>query len=213
MYASMFASNWWFLSQGTDYFARNAAMSPFLPFWSLSLIVQVYVGGTLAYCLLYKLSSRCSPRLVDAVSVGAHLCILFYSLHFRMHAVANALYVTLYFHPLMWIWMFSLGALLARCLRSVTVTPRVSRICAAISLLFLLALMLSYALLQAVLPQLLYALLVAAALAVIAGSSPVPSSLLRVYSWPLLVHLGDISYFIFLLHWPIIVAYQYYIAS
>ena len=56
--AAAFALNWRFFANATDYYARDAESSPLLLFWSLAVIVQVYVAHALVYTLLARLGPR-----------------------------------------------------------------------------------------------------------------------------------------------------------
>ena len=68
--AALYVSNWYFISQSTDYFAADLESSPVLHFWSLSVEEQFYFVWPLLLLGLHRLSRRFGARQRAALRVA-----------------------------------------------------------------------------------------------------------------------------------------------
>lgn len=210
-WALLFSANWRFASSGTDYFNDGTLPSPLRHFWSLGVEEQFYfVWPWLMLAVLFLLSRRTGPRaLSDARRRGVVAAVL------GVLALASVLWAAhetvaaptwAYFSTLSRAWELGAGALLA------VATPLLGRIPDR---------------LRPVLAWLGIALLVASVLMVdeSRGGFPWPWALLPVTGVSLVIaagtggaaraprvldnrvagYVGDISYSLYLWHWPVIV--------
>ena len=71
--AALYVSNWYFISESTDYFAADLESSPVLHFWSLSVEEQFYFVWPLLLIGLHRLSRRFGTRRATALraTIGA----------------------------------------------------------------------------------------------------------------------------------------------
>ncbi|MFE4469222.1 acyltransferase family protein [Leifsonia sp. NPDC056824] len=197
-----FVSNWRFAAGQTDYFAQGAQTSPLQHYWSLSLEEQYYLIwplGVLVLALLVAQNSR--PR----VTAGLLCLIITAGLFLVSLQLTQAEIGTAYFITPARLWELSVGATVAFCM------PFFGRLPTALRpavMLFSLAGMI--------------------AAAVITPSSkgfPAPWALVAVLStavfiafpWQpriswlnpldnrILAHLGDISYSLYLWHFPALI--------
>jgi peptidoglycan/LPS O-acetylase OafA/YrhL len=204
--STLFVTNWWFRYKNTDYLARDVSLSPYLLFWSLADIVQVYAMNALVYWGLTK----CVPKArLDHAGIGWLLLQVVGSYFYLIYLLSTGHYETAYFETPLWVWMFAAGALTSRFANKLHVPERVSTVLTTVALLIIVTVSLCIVALGEVPKQLRFGLFCAAAMIVIAGETPTPSKLLApIFGNRVFVHLGSNSYFIFLLHWPIVLAFM-----
>ncbi|WP_346739539.1 acyltransferase family protein [Gordonia alkanivorans] len=210
LWATIFLSNWRFERVGTDYFAEGLPPSPLQHYWSLSIEEQFYFVWPLLLLGLFALTRRYSgpgrrysaARQAWLIGVMATICVA----SFAWACIQSASEPTAaYFSTFTRIWELGLGALIAI---SVPVLSRIP---------------------NAIRPALSYIGLagVAVSLFVITPSSvfPGPTAALPVLSTALViiafvgaptravphltnrgaVYVGEVSYTLYLWHWPVIV--------
>lgn len=210
-WALLFSANWRFASSGTDYFNDGTLPSPLRHFWSLGVEEQFYfVWPWLMLAVLFLLTRRTGARaLSDTRRRGVLAAVL------GVLALASVLWAAYetaaaptwaYFSTLSRAWELGAGALLA------VAVPLLARIPDR---------------LRPVLAWLGIALLVASVLVVdeSRGGFPWPWALLPVTGVSLVIaagtggaaraprvldnrvagYIGDISYSLYLWHWPVIV--------
>lgn len=210
LWATIFLSNWRFERVGTDYFAEGLPPSPLQHYWSLSIEEQFYFVWPLLLLGLFALTRRYSrpgqrysaTRQAWLITAMATICIA----SFVWACVQSASEPTAaYFSTFTRIWELGLGALIAI---SVPVLSRIP---------------------HSIRPALSYIGLVgvAGSLFVITPSSvfPGPTAALPVLSTALViiafvgsparavphltnrgaVYIGEVSYTLYLWHWPVIV--------
>ncbi|MDO9396235.1 MAG: acyltransferase family protein [Herbiconiux sp.] len=204
-YAFFFTANWHFALAGTDYFQAGDAPSPLQHFWSLSVEEQFYfvwpwlMVGVLALAGLHAKTNR--RRTVTGI-----VMVLIVAASF-----AWALYDTVadptvaYFSTFTRAWELGFGALLA------ISTPWWSRIPDLIrpvlGWLGLLGILASYFVINDTLPfpAPWAALPVLATGLVIVGGTGGPQRFLWPLTNPVSVYIGNISYSLYLWHFPIII--------
>lgn len=205
-----YVQNWTLARESVDYYAQDhAAASPLQHFWSLSIQGQVFILWPLLItgcALLWKLLRRARPALgfgtVLAVAFGLVFAgSLAYSIHLTATSQAWA-----YFDTGARLWEFALGSLLA------VLIPRAGRLPLAVRIVMGwagLAAMLSCGILLQVQQQFpgyiaLWPTLAAAAI-IIAGRTGHRLGVDRLLAAKPLTRLGDISYALYLWHWPVLV--------
>lgn len=205
VWAFFFAGNYRFATVGTDYFAATAAASPLQHYWSLSVEEQFYfVWPWLMLGLLTVLarSGRVHhARLAAGVTMGLVVVASFlWGLHETAERPAWA-----YFSTLSRVWELGLGALLAI---AAPLLLRMGRRTGAALSWTGLAMIVAGALVVSAeqhFPVPWAALPVVGSALVIAGGVPGPPP----YLWPLtnraMTYVGDVSYSLYLWHFPVIV--------
>ncbi|WP_370616473.1 acyltransferase family protein [Mumia sp. Pv 4-285] len=216
--AALYVVNWLLASDAVDYLAAENAPSPVQHFWSLSVEEQFYIGWPLLILVLVALASRLrrSPTAVVALGLGAVVAASFaYSVHETVTEPARAYFVT----PTR-VWELGVGGLLAvlvgrhgfgrgRSVEAVawSATARVVLAWAGLAAIVWTGFAYTGATpfpgWQAAVPV-LGAAAVIAANAPAATGSPAGMMALRPVQW-----LGDVSYSVYLWHWPIIVLLPY----
>jgi peptidoglycan/LPS O-acetylase OafA/YrhL len=113
--AFFFVSNWRFAAEGTDYFHAGDALSPLQHFWSLSVEEQFYLVWPLLMVVLLWAVSRARPSSPRArrLVLGAALVVLG-GASFAVALWQSAENPTIaYFSTLTRVWELALGGLLA----------------------------------------------------------------------------------------------------
>lgn len=108
-WAAVFASNWNFAAQGTDYFADTGAVSPLQHFWSLSVEEQFYLVWPLLLVIVVALLGRTRVRIVAGVLAAAVVAGSFGWALVQSDSQATIAY----FSTLTRAWELGLGALVA----------------------------------------------------------------------------------------------------
>jgi peptidoglycan/LPS O-acetylase OafA/YrhL len=204
-WASLFyAENWLLQSQATDYYASNRGLaSPFQHFWSLSVQGQVFILWPLIFAGAALLARRFGLRyraLLCYVFALVFISSLIYSI-----VVTAANQTEAYFDMPARLWEFALGTLVALALPSLRL-PRYWRVVlgwlgvvAMLSCGILLNVQASFPGSIALWPTL------AAACVIVAGQTGSKLGVDRFLSSGPLVRLGDMSYALYLWHWPVLV--------
>jgi peptidoglycan/LPS O-acetylase OafA/YrhL len=205
--SALYFENWRLAADSVD-FAQNNGKSVVQHFWSLSIQGQLFLAWPLLIVLVGLLARRFGGGLRTWVAatlgvVGA--ASLTYSVY--LTSVNQPL---AYFHTFTRIWEFVLGGLLALFVDSV-VLPRLVRVVlgwAGIAALVSCGLLLQVG---TVFPG--YAALwptLAAAMVLLAGATGSPVGADRFLSSRPLRYVGDISYSLYLWHWPVLIFYLAY---
>lgn len=206
--AALYLENWQLASDSVDYFAQNNGSSVVQHFWSLSIQGQLFLAWPLLIVLVAFVARRVGGGLRTWVGVTlgtAFVASLAYSVVLTAQNQPLA-----YFHSLTRVWEFVLGGLLALCVDSV-VLPRLLRIVlgwAGVVGLISCGLILQVG---TVFPG--YAALwptLSAVLVLLAGATSSPVGADRILASRPLRYVGDISYSLYLWHWPVLLFYLAY---
>lgn len=213
VWASLFAANWHFAAVGTDYFQPDVAVSPLQHYWSLSVEEQYYFVWPWLMLLIFWLSARfggsTSPRSARGIQV-AILLIICVSFAWSMWETANAP-TWAYFSTLSRAWELGIGAAVAVFSRAFVRIPTLVRTLLAWIGLAGIAASLVVITSESAFPAPWATLpVLSTALVIIAGTGGEGR-----YLWPLTnrvsTYVGDISYSLYLWHWPIIVLLAVYL--
>lgn len=200
--SAAYFENWTLANNAVDYLAADNAASPTQHFWSLSVEEQFYFSlPILIWLLVVALRSRAAEKVSKAIIILLSV-IVFLSLISGIY-LTYAEPVSSYFFTQVRAWQFGAGALLA----SVWVYVPQNRKFKLLSLSFGLAMILASALLLdgemaypgfwAIIPTM------GAVLAIASDVEDGPIS--RLLAWRPIQFVGDVSYSIYLWHWPLIV--------
>jgi peptidoglycan/LPS O-acetylase OafA/YrhL len=209
LWAILFAANWRFASTGTDYFAQGGAPSPLQHYWSLSVEEQFYfVWPWIMLGVLLLVTRRGARtgggRIPAAATIGL---ISLVSLAWAFFESQGAPAVA-YFSSLSRAWELGVGAVLGlaapmlggipRAVRSVLVWLGIAGMAAS---MFVISPTSVFPAPWALLPVLATALTIAAG-----TGAPAPGNV--VLTNPVSTYVGDISYSLYLWHFPIIILGQ-----
>ncbi len=201
-WAAIFLVNFHFASEGTNYLASQQLPSPLQNFWSLSVEEQFYLVYPTFFLLIASLRSFLSLRVRLAIGLGLVTVVSF---AFSVAQTSSNPTVA-YFSPWTRAWELALGGLVALGARWLVRIPL--HVAAAITWIGLGAILISAVVFnsQTAYPGSLVAFPVVGAALIIVGGTAAPrfgAELLLGLSpcrW-----LGDLSYSLYLWHWPILI--------
>ncbi|MFI7495280.1 acyltransferase family protein [Kocuria sp. M4R2S49] len=202
----LYVENWALALAEVDYYAADdSTASPFQHFWSLSVQGQVFLLWPLVFGAAWLLCRRGRWRPVPVLAV-------FFGLVFAA-SLAWSVYTTAtnqafaYFDTRARLWEFALGSLLALAVPYLN-PPRTARVVLGWAGMLSMVSVGMLVDVQGAFPGwiALWPLLSAAAV-IVAGGSGSPFGLDRVLASRPLVRLGDASYALYLVHWPLLITY------
>lgn len=201
-----YVQNWALAFTQVDYYAVDrSTASPLQHFWSLSVQGQVFLVWPLIFGLAWLLTRRTRLRPVPVLAAAFGL-VFVASLIFSVQTTASQQEFA-YFDTRTRLWEFALGSLLALAIPYLN-PPRWLRVLmgwAGMISMILVGLVVDV---QGAFPGwiALWPLLSAAAI-MVAGQSGSPFGLDRIFASRALVKLGDASYALYLVHWPLLITY------
>ncbi len=202
----LYAQNWLLAATSVDYYASDDSLaSPLQHFWSLSIQGQVFLLWPLVLAGGAWLSRRLGWRYRAVLAVAFGL-VFVASLAFSVHETAtNQAFA--YFDTRARLWEFAAGSLLALALPYLR-APRLLRVVlgwtgvvAMLACGLLLPVGQSFPGVVALWP------IGAAALVIVAGQTGSRLGADRLLSARPLVGMGNVSYALYLVHWPILTTY------
>lgn len=199
--SAVYIVNWVLLAQSVDYFTSAAAPSPVTHFWSLSVEEQFYiVWPVLVLVALFVIRSRQRRALaVGAVLTAVTIASFVFSITATSQDPSAA-----YFSTLTRAWEFGVGGVLAVLLNGRILGGRVA-VWASWAGWALLAASLVVIDEATPFPGIAALLPVAATALVIAAGSALRENLSSVSGFAPVRFFGDISYSLYLWHWPLII--------
>jgi peptidoglycan/LPS O-acetylase OafA/YrhL len=203
--AALYLENWQLAADSADYFNQHDEASVVQHFWSLSIQGQFYLAWPVLVALVALLGARLGRSARS--SVAWCLVVVFAaSLAYSIMLTATQQQLA-YFHSLTRVWEFALGGLLALVIDTV-VLSRMSRI--VLGWAGVLGLVACGLVLQvgSVFPG--YAALwptLCAAAVIAAGTTGSRAGVDRWLSTRPMRYVGDLSYALYLWHWPVLVFY------
>lgn len=199
--SALYFENWQLAADSVDYFAKHNTASVAQHYWSMSIQGQFYLVWPLLFLGLGLLARKLRRDFRTVVFVS--LIVLFVA------SLAYSVYLTnvnqplAYFHSLTRVWEFALGGLFGMAIDKI-VLPRGVRI--AMGWLGVVGLVSCGALLRvdtvfpgwiALWPT------VSAAMVIVAGDTSSTAGADRILGSKPLEYLGNISYGLYLWHWPV----------
>jgi peptidoglycan/LPS O-acetylase OafA/YrhL len=207
--SGFYVVNWRLAFDSVDYLARDEALSPVQHFWALSVQGQVYLLWPILVSLVLLGIARDRARFRTAFT-GVLLAVFAGSLAYSVIATRDNQPFA-YFNTLARVWEFALGGLLAVLLPTLRL-PAAARVWLGwigIAAILSCGLVLQV---SSVFPG--YAALwptLGAAFVIAAGTSGSGIGADRILASRPLAYLGDISYSLYLWHWPLLIFYRIHV--
>ncbi|GFG69877.1 hypothetical protein AWC24_07285 [Mycolicibacter senuensis] len=203
--AVLFMANWHFANRHADYFAVGEPVSPLQHYWSLSVEEQFYfVWPAVIFVVGLAVAHRAwTPQRRTLLAGTVMGVVVTASWWWAVHRAAGHP-VEVYFDTFARAWELGAGALLAIATRPLTRVPTaVKPVLSWAGLVLIAASVLAEPPVRfcppwALLPVTGAALVIAAGV----GGEPGHQAFLRN---PVSIYIGDISYSLYLVHWPVIV--------
>nr|WP_083466633.1 acyltransferase family protein [Kibdelosporangium sp. MJ126-NF4]CEL17510.1 acyltransferase 3 [Kibdelosporangium sp. MJ126-NF4]CTQ91263.1 acyltransferase 3 [Kibdelosporangium sp. MJ126-NF4] len=203
--SALYLENWQLATDSVDYYAQNQTASVVQHFWSLSIQGQFYLVWPMLVGLVVVIARLSGQRLRPALFI-ALLALFVASLLWSVWLTGTNQPLA-YFHSLTRVWEFSAGGMLAWGISSVEL-PRWLRIAVGwagviglISCGIVVQVGSSFPGYLALWP------ITAAALILLAGRTGSPLGADRLLAARPMRYLGNLSYSLYLWHWPVLVLY------
>jgi peptidoglycan/LPS O-acetylase OafA/YrhL len=214
LWATFFAANFKFASDGTDYFQNDTPPSPFQHYWSLAVEEQFYLVWPLLVLLLCLYAAWRARRSTGQRSLGPRVRDLGVSPLVVIVGISFAYSVSYsttdpvaaYFSPFTRAWELGIGALVA-CLstRLILLMPAVQALLSWLGLAAIAVASLAFTG-TTVFPGFAAALPVVGTAALLAGGlRPAGWGPQKILSLPPMRAVGDWSYSLYLWHWPALI--------
>lgn len=206
VWATLFSANWNFALQGTDYFGATALVSPLQHYWSLAVEEQFYFVWPWLMVLIFAVValSRGTSSHARAIIFTLIVTITIASFAWAvLETQANPTWA--YFSTVSRAWELGVGAIIAVAASALAGIATLLRsmmawlgIAGIIASLFVVDADRGFPAPWAALPVL------AAALVIVSGTGGETRFILPIAN-PITNYVGDISYSLYLWHWPVIV--------
>ena len=210
LWAALFSGNWRFAQQETDYLAGDRDPSPVLHYWSLGVEEQFYFVWPLLLVVLaaiWRLARRSTTAYVVGFGV-TFVAVIVVSLAYCIHTTATDQPYAFFGTPAR-AWQLAAGALIALAAPVILHWRRGTRLTLGLAGLTLLGIS-AYVLEESGSADIPYpswlalAPTMAGVLLIISGAGPY-SWFNRVLSVRPLTYIGDLSYSLYLWHWPALI--------
>lgn len=198
VWASLYIVNWRYALLSTDYGQRGEGPSPVQHYWSLSIEEQFYIVWPVMAALIARFVSPIRQRRAFSLLTACFcLASFFYSVHFTATGSAAA-----YFSSGTRIWEIAAGAFFA----SLRIRLGAERLAGILNWVGLLLIVASGLLLTTSMPFPGWlALFPVSGTVLMLLSDRAPRwSPLYILKWKPLQYVGDISYSVYLWHWPVV---------
>jgi peptidoglycan/LPS O-acetylase OafA/YrhL len=203
--SAVFLENWRLAADSVDYAAQHNTQSLVQHFWSLSIQIQFYAVWPLLVALVALIAGAAKDKLRGYLLIalgGLFVASLTFSVMLTFTDQPLA-----YFHSLTRVWEFALGGLLALLIDQIVLSARTRLLLGWVGVVGLVA---CGAVLQvdAVFPG--FAALWptgAACLVLVAGATGSRVGADRILSTRALNYVGNISYALYLWHWPVLILF------
>ncbi len=200
--AAVYGENWMLAASATDYLASEEAPSPIQHYWSLSIEEQYYLFWPIIIGAIFLLGRRfLTTNKLLAVGMGIIFAAsLLYSVYLTDSNPAAAYFVT----PTR-VWELALGGIIALMATRVTMSARLavpmawSGVAMIIATVFLFTKQVPFPSYTALLPT------IGTALIILAATDSMRWSPRRLLGMKTSQFIGDISYSIYLWHWPVVI--------
>jgi peptidoglycan/LPS O-acetylase OafA/YrhL len=200
--SGLFVSNWRFAAVGTDYFAGDGAVSPLQHFWSLSVEEQFTLVWPAVLLVVLALAAR-SGRGRLAVGVVAGLLVVASFTIAMLETAVNP--ENAYFSTASRVWELAFGGVLAAAAPMLLRLPAVLRALAGwLGVVAIVAACLLLTADSAFPGPWALAPVLGAALVIVGGMGGSARTLVPLTN-PLSVGIGNISYALYLWHFPVVV--------
>jgi peptidoglycan/LPS O-acetylase OafA/YrhL len=205
IFAALFVANWRFASVGTDYFHTGDIDSPVQHYWSLAVEEQFYLFWPILVIVVLAAAARLSRGRVSRPTLAVMTGIIIAGSFVYAMGQTSETPAVAYFSTLSRAWELGVGALLAVCAPLFARLPKLLR--GILGWIGLAGIVASFAVVTssvafpapwAALPVL------SAALVLISGSGSTDSALFPLTN-PVSVYIGNLSYSLYLWHFPVII--------
>lgn len=204
--SSLYGENWALAWQAVDYMALSNVKSPTQHFWTLGVEEQFYILWPLLLLLIAALAPRFRGSASRGMMVGIGAIVAASLLHSILFTATNQSMA--YFFTTTRVWEFGFGALLSLIVARRAAVIANQRAAAAVSVLGFLMILAAVLLFGPATPFPSFTALlpvVGTCLVILAGSPSSrlsPSVIMRLRP---VQFVGDVSYGVYLWHWPLIV--------
>jgi peptidoglycan/LPS O-acetylase OafA/YrhL len=203
--STLYLENWKLIRQSVDYLARDQLPSPYQHYWAISIQGQFYVVFGVGLALYLSIARKLTGRIFNPLLL---ICAIFAG------SLAYSIWLTIvdqptaYFSTFTRLWEFALGGMLAAILPKLTLTLGM-RI--ALGWIGFIAILSCGAVLQVATLFPGYAALwptLGACCVIAAGRTGSKVGADAILASRPLAYIGDISYSLYLWHWPVLIFYR-----
>lgn len=203
--STFYVQNWWLASQAIDYLAAESAPSAVMHFWSLSVEEQYYIAWPLLLMMLCWLPARRAGGREKSFAALVSVIILL--------SLAYSIWLTYrnpelaYFSTLTRAWELGAGGLLAATVRWRSLSQRARDLLGWVGLGMIAAAVFTFDQSTAFPGYTALLPVVGTMLVLVARDSSRRFSAYGVLRLRPFQYFGDISYSLYLWHWPVIITY------